>query len=555
MRPEIIDYYQGLQSIIDELIDILNTKHPSSAVSWVQRLQKLQQQLRSTDSLRIALIGEYNAGKSSIISALTGEEVHIDADVATNDIHEYPWMGAVLVDTPGVHADDTETNHDRIARKATIGADLILFVITNELFGPRLAQHLCFVIDDDGLGLSKKTALLVNKMDRENNPDEVIVSEVVKAMGRHANIPIWFCAAGKYIGARAVREELQKRYIRDSRINLLIENINIFIRDAGIIGRLTTPLQEVIDILDQAQCGLVNDNDAEKELELIRRQKNVINDLNKQLSEIRGSWKQKAFSVVMKQAEPKVQQIVDTMTDEDLQTLFENGLAEADGEMGSVYDGLSVEIIDAYNKAKNDLDDLGKSKLSEDVSSIQRKNEEQVILEKGLEPPKAKTLLAKGSKSLLDVVKQNPQKLKDVVYNVGKVLGKKFRPWEATKIAGKFSKALPFLAFAIDSYINYREEKVKEEREKHLANSRIALRNAFASQAKNMSNDIQQAIDENYLKPVNQAIKVLDDEANAVACRYGARRALADSINQLKRRCEELRKDLYRCANVTESEL
>jgi tRNA U34 5-carboxymethylaminomethyl modifying GTPase MnmE/TrmE len=555
MRPEIIDYFQGLQSIINETIDILSTRHPSSAPSWIQRLLKQQEKLHNTDSLRIALIGEFNAGKSSIISALTGEEVFIDADVATNAIHEYPWRGAILVDTPGVHRDDAETNHDRIAREATVGADLILFVITNELLDPRLAKHLHFVIDSDGLALSKKTAILVNKMDRENNSDEIIVSEVVKALGDRIDIPIWFCAAGKYIQAESVREELRKRFINESRIPLLIENINIFIREAGILGRLTTPLQEVIDILDQAQSGLIKDNDAEKELELIRRQKKIINDLNKELLEIRGTWKKKVFSVVMNQAEPKVQQIVDTMTDEDFQALFENGLAEADGEISSIYDGLSAEIIGAYNKAKIDLDELGKSKLSEDVNSIQRKKEKQVCLEKGLEPPKAKTLLAKGSKSLLDVIKQNPQKVKDVVYKVGKALKIKFRPWGATKIAGKLSKALPFLSFALDSYLNYREEKVKEEREKHLANSRIALRNAFAGQAKNISNYIEHAIDNEYLSQVNQTIQKLDDEANDVTCRYGARRELADTINQLKLRCGELRNDLYRSSNITESEL
>ncbi len=42
-----------------------------------------------------------------------------------------------------------------------------------------------------------------------------------------------------------------------------------------------------------------------------------------------------------------------------------------------------------------------------------------------------------------------------------------------------------------------------------LANSRIALRNAFAGQAKNMSNDIEQAIDKEYLGPVNHAIHSL----------------------------------------------
>lgn len=568
MRPEIIDYYQGLRSIIDESIDILRTQHPKASLPWFQRLETLQENLYNTDCLRITLIGEFSSGKSSIISALTGEEIFIDADVATSAIHEYPWRDAVLVDTPGVQANDTETNHDQIAREATIGADLVLFVITNELFSPKLVQHLHFVIGDEGLGLLKKTALLINKMDRENNQDDVIVSEVVKALESYNNIPIWLCAAGKYIGARSAREELKKRYIRDSRINSLIENINIFMRETGKTGRLVTPLQEVIDILDQAQSGLIEDNDAQKELELIRRQKIIINNLNKQLMQIRGTWKQKAFSAVMKQAEPQVQKIDATMTDEDFRALFENGLREADGEMGSVYDGLSVEIIAAYNEANSELEELSKSPLSEDVSGIQRKRDERVTLDTGLKAPKEKTLLAKGSKSMIDLIKKplsdiatNPQQLRNVVYEIGKSLGKKFRPWEAiksgqklAKAAGKLGKALPFLSFAVDSYINYREEKVKEEKEKHLANSRIALRNAFATQAANLSKDIEQAIEERYLSSVNEAIQELDKKANVVTSSYGARKELAGTISELKSRCGELRNNLYRGA-TTESGL
>jgi predicted GTPase len=47
--------------------------------------------------------GEYNAGKSTLLMALTGDPaIEIDADVATDVATEYRWNDILLVDTPGV---------------------------------------------------------------------------------------------------------------------------------------------------------------------------------------------------------------------------------------------------------------------------------------------------------------------------------------------------------------------------------------------------------------------------------------------------------------------
>ena len=201
------------------------------------------------------------------------EELKTGADVTTTQIAEYPWQGVVLVDTPGVQSQATDVDHDRIARDATVHADLILFVITNELFNDRLAQHLHYVIGKKGLRLAHKTAIVVNKMDRETNPDEVICSEVCRVLGEHRDLPIWFCAAERYLQASKLTGPLQVRFRRESRVDQLMDHIDGFVHDRGLTGRLTTPLQVLEDLLDVAEESLADSEEVKNEAELLRRQK------------------------------------------------------------------------------------------------------------------------------------------------------------------------------------------------------------------------------------------------------------------------------------------
>lgn len=57
--------------------------------------------LQERKELRLAFVGQYSSGKSTIISALTGrKDIKIDANVATDKVSEYKWNNIILMDTP-----------------------------------------------------------------------------------------------------------------------------------------------------------------------------------------------------------------------------------------------------------------------------------------------------------------------------------------------------------------------------------------------------------------------------------------------------------------------
>lgn len=95
-----------------------------------EQASKLTQELASKLSktrLQIMLFGAYNAGKSSLINALIGEEVAGVADVPkTATAEEYNWQSFTLLDTPGVNA---PIEHEALTEEQIKRSELMLFVI------------------------------------------------------------------------------------------------------------------------------------------------------------------------------------------------------------------------------------------------------------------------------------------------------------------------------------------------------------------------------------------------------------------------------------------
>ena len=120
-----------------------------------------------TGNIKLVFAGQYSAGKSSILKMLTGRnDIAIGAGITTQKAHSYDWNGLEVVDTPGIHT-ELRPDHDEISYSAISSADMLVFVVTNELFDSYLAEHFRkLAIDKDKAG---EMILVVNKMDRASD--------------------------------------------------------------------------------------------------------------------------------------------------------------------------------------------------------------------------------------------------------------------------------------------------------------------------------------------------------------------------------------------------
>ena len=86
--------------------------------------------------ISIVFAGQYSAGKSSIVKALTGnEEIEIGQTVTTQVVTEYPWHGMLIIDTPGIGTGlGSYKEHDVKSLDAINRSDVLVYVVTSDGF-------------------------------------------------------------------------------------------------------------------------------------------------------------------------------------------------------------------------------------------------------------------------------------------------------------------------------------------------------------------------------------------------------------------------------------
>ncbi len=130
----------------------------------------------------VAIVGRPNAGKSTLLNALVGEQLAITAPQAQTTrtsiqgVVSEPGYQIVFVDTPGIHNSDNLFNKRmmNIVRGALHDRDLVLFV----------ADASRPILEDDkhavsALAHSEKTLLVLNKIDRVD--DKRLLLPVIEA--------------------------------------------------------------------------------------------------------------------------------------------------------------------------------------------------------------------------------------------------------------------------------------------------------------------------------------------------------------------------------------
>ncbi|MEG2893050.1 MAG: GTPase [Clostridium sp.] len=124
MITNLKDYKTELQSISNKALALFKDTENETLLQTMHSEVEFQLQKYSPS---IMFYGVYNAGKSSLINALTGSDTALVGDVPTTaTIHSIPWNGFSLIDTPGIVAND---EHTQIAESEIKRSDIILFVV------------------------------------------------------------------------------------------------------------------------------------------------------------------------------------------------------------------------------------------------------------------------------------------------------------------------------------------------------------------------------------------------------------------------------------------
>lgn len=255
-------------------------------------------QTPAAERMHISFFGKRNSGKSSIINAVTGQELAIVSDVlgtTTDPVYKtmelLPIGPVMLIDTPGID-DEGELGALRVKKSYQVlnRTDVAVLVVDGrqglsaedeklvERFGNKKIPYL-IVYNKADLVPGQKVQLAVRKSEYENSADTDV---------RNAS-EIWVSAKEKWnirelkeqIAALGVKEENSRRIVADLLEPSDFVVLVVPIDKAAPKGRLILPQQQTIrDILDADAVSIVVKEDELKNTlsQLGKKPKLVITD-------------------------------------------------------------------------------------------------------------------------------------------------------------------------------------------------------------------------------------------------------------------------------------
>jgi tRNA U34 5-carboxymethylaminomethyl modifying GTPase MnmE/TrmE len=491
--------------------------------SKLPEVQALAPRMTPTNDVALTLVfvGQYNAGKSTLIKALTGrDDVAIDPDVCTHEVTAYAWHDLRLLDTPGVQAGMSE--HDARTEKAILEADLVIFVITAELFSEASARYFRRLMLDGGK--ARESLLVVNKMTLDGGSEDVkrpYIDQVCQPLTSQ-DFNTVFMDAKCYLDSIACMDDADRQELRTaSCFDAFVDTLNCFAREHCDLGRLTKPLFLTRSVAQQAAALAGTDQPAERAaIELLGRLEACIQDSKMKLrSRLHGLVGTVAArieragdtlaDVIHEGTSQEKLDAAKQVSEQEVQTahasLGDAATAIIQEEVAHLEDSLAA--ISRSSLGRRVMDDINQGKLK--VQGVfaghfdpSRLPETQLGEVPKIEPSGLKAgadvaqniggMLAnwaagpKAGGGFLSAAQAAGGEAHRFVYDVGKFFGKNFKPWEAVKWAqwlGNVGKALGVAGQILSVVAEIHDEIQDQKRQLELAGHRNDCRAQFREMA------------------------------------------------------------------------
>lgn len=217
IRSELIYHIAYIESALDDPEHISLDGYPEQLLKVVKIQEKKMDHLIETASdgkmiregIRTVILGKPNAGKSSMLNLLTGENRAIVTDIAgtTRDVlEEYINLHGItlkMADTAGIR--QTEDVVEKIgvgkAKELAKDADLILYVVDSSTPLDENDHEIMKMLE------GKKAIVLYNKTDL----DPAVTTEDIRALVSHPVIPV---SAKEETGIGELEEQIRKLFFQ-----------------------------------------------------------------------------------------------------------------------------------------------------------------------------------------------------------------------------------------------------------------------------------------------------------------------------------------------------
>ena len=487
---------------------------------------------------RLVFAGQFSAGKSTLLRAMTGrEDIEIGAGITTQEVSRFHWNGLEIVDTPGIHT-QLRPDHDALSYEAIAAADLLVFVITNELMDDHIAMHFRMLAIERDKG--QEMLLVVNKMSRHqlgNSPEaqSIVTGALRSVLSPLTPESLYLSFVDAKLAVDSVAEsdrELATADLEDSGIAKFYEAIDRFVAQRGLSGRFTSPLYELEQVLVEAEGSLPSGDPASDGVyELLLQKRRALLDAKvnakRACAATINDWSQRARQEGRKVADA----IGGDVATAQLNQMVESGQKQVESYAEQLGSGLKNALTGVLKDADATIEKIVESEFAQQLlpDLVRRCNE--AIGGKAIDVAtlskfqtaaggtnrlgdfliKASFNPAKGTfGGLFKLSQYSGTQTHQFVKWAGGLFGKKFMPWQAVKWTRHVANAGRVFVVAgtvLTVVLQIKEDLDNARREKDLREARSALRSGF--------NEAAAALESHYSEVTDSFVKGTLDEALA----------------------------------------
>ena len=217
LREDILYEIAFIESALDDPEHISLDEYPETLLPKIQKMnQELKKLLATCDNgrflkegIQTVIVGKPNAGKSSLMNVLVGEERAIVTDIAgtTRDIiEEHISLNGIslnIIDTAGIRNTDDFVENIGVSKAKDYAekADLILYVVDGTRKMDEADEEIWPILEN------KKVIILLNKSDLDN----MITKEELEEKFSHPVIPI---SAKEETGINLLEDTLKEMFFQ-----------------------------------------------------------------------------------------------------------------------------------------------------------------------------------------------------------------------------------------------------------------------------------------------------------------------------------------------------
>lgn len=540
----------------------------------LKELDKIENLIFNVDTSTIAFIGEYNAGKTTIINILTGKDFPTSTKPETLRAVEIPWNNYRIIDTPGLGSG--KPNHDDETRKWLESADLLVYMLTPDLFTSFTGRRFRDILKK--YNRKQELMLVMNMIDEEGNDIEVYKNELQNAIDPtplDEYYPTFIST--EYFNLSLEAEDLEdKRYYEEkSRFDTFLDTFNRFLLNREQKARLTTPLTKLYSLFQTVEVK----NDFNKEIELLNHKIEIFNETARTIESKTYDFESSLDSNVLR-VSGEIYSALDSPP-KNFKEYLENQFSEFNKSMTKKIDELTEQLNVVLEDFEGENLKLENSELSKEVDKRIKESEKlkkifgkvikiKIKKEFDNEPSLFKGIkdniieleeIGEGNKIISTVLKGDFKTLstkliskidRKLVLEMGHKLGHKFKPWEAVKLTGKISKrisqSVPFLNIAVAIW----DAGAHFYKKKKVANAERKLREFKEDVKENLNNAAEETkgvVKKEMISPLNENLKLLktlhNDKKIELTEISQVNNELSKQLEFYRKLCLELHSEIY----------